>query len=245
MTTTAGTSAARAEASRVNGRKSIGAKTPEGKSRIRLNGLKHGLTARTIVLPHENGEVLDARVTAWKQDIRPQSAMEEDLVERAAHLSWQLDRANRVIAARLSGLMTDGPADQAVEEADLVAGLGCRLFWDPWGPIALYPHFPGVEPTPRISSPATVDDPLNPARIVIRLELLPAGADGCSTAGSSCAPCSTTGSRGRLPTGYGPFACSAGSRWMRWSMSACSRSTWPATPWSRTRRRPSTTWPPR
>jgi hypothetical protein len=49
------TSAARAEASRANGRLSQGPITPEGKERSRRNGCKDGLTGRGIVLP--GGEI--------------------------------------------------------------------------------------------------------------------------------------------------------------------------------------------
>ena len=175
MTATAATSAARAEASRINGRKSMGPRSFEGKCRVRLNAIKHGMTATTVVLPGEDAARLDARVAAWKQDVQPQTTMEDYLVERAAHVSWQLDRADRTIAARLTGLIADAPLDQAVREADQVADLAFRLFWHPRGPIALYPHFPQLSVTPRTSRPETVENALNPARIVNRLEALPAG----------------------------------------------------------------------
>ena len=169
------TSTARAEASRQNGRKSIGPKSDEGKIRVRLNAIKHGLSAKTFVLPGEDAAKLDARVAAWKQDVQPQTTMEDYLVERAAHVSWQLDRADRTIAARLTGLIADAPLNQAVEEADQVADLAFRLFWHPRGPIALYPQFPQLPVTPQTSRPETVENALNPARIVNRLEALPTG----------------------------------------------------------------------
>ena len=175
MTATAATSAARAEASRHNGRKSMGPKTSEGKCRVRLNALKHGMTAKTVVLPGEDAARLDARIAAWKEDVQPQTTMEDYLVERAAHVSWQLDRADRTIAARLTGLIADAPLDRAALEADQVADLAFRLFWDPRGPIALYPHFPQLPVTPRTSRPETVENALNPARIVNQLEALPTG----------------------------------------------------------------------
>jgi hypothetical protein len=46
----------RAEISRRNGAKSKGPKTPEGKERSKFNALKHGMSARTIVLPGEDAE---------------------------------------------------------------------------------------------------------------------------------------------------------------------------------------------
>ena len=38
-------------ANRLNAQKSTGPKTPEGRAAVRLNGVKHGLTAETLVLP--------------------------------------------------------------------------------------------------------------------------------------------------------------------------------------------------
>ncbi len=42
------------EANRQNAQKSTGPKTPEGRAAVRLNGVKHGLTAETIVLKGES-----------------------------------------------------------------------------------------------------------------------------------------------------------------------------------------------
>src|ERR1700680_2536992 len=42
------------EANRQNAQKSTGPKTPEGRAAVRVNGVKHGLTAETIVLKGES-----------------------------------------------------------------------------------------------------------------------------------------------------------------------------------------------
>jgi hypothetical protein len=170
-------SAKQIEANRRNARNSTGPKTAAGKDRTRLNALKHGITARTVVLPGEDAEVLQARVDAWKDDVQPRGALEDYLVERAAHVAWQLDRADRTIAARLADAVRHGQVDQANRQADEVAALGRQLFWDPVGPICVYPQLSeGLEDPKRVSWPKTVDDPLDPARIVNRLE---ATAVGC------------------------------------------------------------------
>jgi hypothetical protein len=166
----------RAEANRRNGRKSKGPVTPEGKAKVRLNALKHGMTAETLViLPGEDAEALKARVEAWKADLQPQSDLEDYLVERAAHAAWHLDRCDRAIAARLNEMVRFGDFDRDEAESDEAEDLARRLFWDPRGPIALYPHFRGFRIKPRISCPDEVDDPLHPARIVNRLEATLAG----------------------------------------------------------------------
>ena len=65
------TAAERAEISRRNARKSTGPKTPEGKNRSKFNAMKHGMDAKTPVLPGEDAEAyrradrrLDGRVPA-------------------------------------------------------------------------------------------------------------------------------------------------------------------------------------
>src|SRR5579883_2863088 len=164
------------EANRKNAQKSTGPKTAEGKMRVCMNAIKHGLTAATVVLPGEDPQQLQARVDAWKDHLKPSSPLEDYLIERAAHVSWQVDRADRTVAARLTERLTYGPADEAAAETEEVADLARRLFWDPRGPLALYPHSSGLRPTPRISWPTAVDDPINPAQIVNRLEMT---APGC------------------------------------------------------------------
>jgi len=142
---------------------------------VRLNALKHGLTAATVVLPGEDAAALEARVDAWKDDVRPGGALEDYLVERAAHASWQLDRAERIIAARLTERMRQEPIDSAVQELEELDTLARALFWDPLGPIGLYPHVREPGPLRRLSWTADVNEPIDPARIVHRLEAFAAG----------------------------------------------------------------------
>lgn len=92
-------SPAKQEANRKNALKSTGPKTPEGKAKIRLNALKHGLLASEAVILDGDGKedpdrcqaLLDALVTA----AAPQGPVEEMLVERIAVCYWRLCRACR------------------------------------------------------------------------------------------------------------------------------------------------------
>src|SRR5215471_7312688 len=121
---TATTASDRAEISRRNGAKSKGPKTPEGKNRSKFNALKHGLTAKTLVLPGEDAEILQQRLDAWTTELRPRNSFEWLLVERMAALSWQLDRADRADAARLTQLIRTEPVEEARRQQAEAATLG-------------------------------------------------------------------------------------------------------------------------
>jgi hypothetical protein len=85
MTTTT-TPIDRAAINRRNAQKSTGPRTPEGKNRYRFNALKHGMTAKTLVLPDEDADVLQMRIETWIADLQPQNDVEQFLVEQAVGL---------------------------------------------------------------------------------------------------------------------------------------------------------------
>jgi hypothetical protein len=170
----------RAEINRRNARRSTGPRTAEGKERSRLNALKHGMTARTLILPGEDPEAFQARIEAWTADLQPRNDLEQFLVERAVTASWQLERADRAEAARLACIIRGAPAEEAIRQEEEAVVLGRRLFWDRRGPMALYPHGDlrdelVAQRNPRTSSSGLVDDPDDPVRLVIRLEATAAG----------------------------------------------------------------------
>jgi hypothetical protein len=170
------TAAERAAISRQNGQKSRGPRSAETKSRTRLNALKHGLKAKTVVLPGEDPQEYQGRLDAWIADLQPTNDVEQALVERAVTITWQLDRAERAETARLAGLIRVAPAEAVLRQEEEAAALGQRLFHDRRGPLPLYPHslysFPGQ---PRVSSSGLSDDPDAPPRLLLRLESTAAG----------------------------------------------------------------------
>ena len=58
-------------ANRKNSKNSTGPKSPTGKAKTKLNGLKHGLRSREVVLPTENAAEFRAFVDAWIADWNP------------------------------------------------------------------------------------------------------------------------------------------------------------------------------
>jgi hypothetical protein len=92
-------SPARAEASRRNGAKSCGPKTPEGKARSAQNALKHGLRAQKhVVLPGENAAEFEALETALLEELAPEGALQTVLARRVVAATWRLERAERLEA---------------------------------------------------------------------------------------------------------------------------------------------------
>src|SRR6266540_4796100 len=61
------------DANRRNAQKSTGPQTPEGKAAVRMNSLRHGLRARTVVLPGENREEFNQLCDDLEREWEPQS----------------------------------------------------------------------------------------------------------------------------------------------------------------------------
>lgn len=80
-------------ASRMNGTKSQGPSTAMGKDRIRLNALKHGLTARLTVWRNEDSsQFQDLLMTLLKQ-FDPRNDVEFLCIEEMAMAKWRMRRA--------------------------------------------------------------------------------------------------------------------------------------------------------
>ena len=80
------------EAARMNGAKSRGPVTAEGKARSSQNALTHGLTAATVVLPGESEDRFHALLASMVEAYVPGTDYEVSLVEKMAALTWQQDR---------------------------------------------------------------------------------------------------------------------------------------------------------
>jgi hypothetical protein len=92
-----GTTSARALTARINGARSRGPVSPEGKTRASRNALKHGLTAeRWVVLWDEDVVAFDGLLRAWRERFAPACALEASLVRRLAEADWRLRRATRI-----------------------------------------------------------------------------------------------------------------------------------------------------
>ncbi len=66
-----------------------GATTPEGKMKTRLNSLRHGSCARTLILPRENSEKYFELHETWVSGYPHPSRLLQDFILRTVQAEWQ------------------------------------------------------------------------------------------------------------------------------------------------------------
>ncbi len=141
----------------------------------RFNALKHGLTAKTPVLPGEDPAELQAKIDAYKAKYQTRDEVEGDLMEMAAIACWQFKRANRIEAHRVTRDIVMRTEAEKVRAGKDVAGLGRRLLFDRRGPWQLFPSRDYENKQPRTSDSGEPVDPDQPVVIVRELESTPEG----------------------------------------------------------------------
>jgi len=83
-------------ANRRNAQKSTGPRTPQGRSIVSQNAVKHGLTAAHVIISSESQADFDLYRDQLLTELAPTSPMESILAERIVNLSWRLKRASRI-----------------------------------------------------------------------------------------------------------------------------------------------------
>src|SRR5882757_1562786 len=89
-------------ANRQNAQHSSGPKSDEGKKASSRNALKHGLTAKTLVLPNENPDQFQAELAVWLDHDQPTDPVHLGAIERTVEANWKLRRCTKVETAKLS-----------------------------------------------------------------------------------------------------------------------------------------------
>lgn len=79
-------------ANRANALKSMGPRTDAGKAASSQNSLKHGLTARGLLLAGESAEEYEAFRLEFQEHHAPKNASEASLVDALASSFWRLRR---------------------------------------------------------------------------------------------------------------------------------------------------------
>jgi hypothetical protein len=94
-------------ANRLNALKSTGPKTPEGRAAVRLNGVKHGLHAQTLVLKGESESDFAALLESYEAEHAPATPTEEALVQQLVMATWRLRRLYHAEAGYYAHRMED------------------------------------------------------------------------------------------------------------------------------------------
>jgi|SRR5580704_5575421 hypothetical protein len=103
----------RAAVNRANAQHSTGPRTETGKQRSSQNALRHGLTARTPVLPSENPAAYEQHHRQFRDEYQPANATETQLVTELANVSWSLNRIPLLEAE----LLTQSPNPESLIES--------------------------------------------------------------------------------------------------------------------------------
>jgi hypothetical protein len=116
--------ARRAATNRANSQHSTGPRTEPGKQRSSLNALRHGLTAKTAVLPTEDPEAYQRHIQQFLDEYKPATPTETQLVHEIANTAWRLNR----IPFLESELLSQNPSPEALIPQLATLGLhGSRL----------------------------------------------------------------------------------------------------------------------
>ena len=98
------TSHRQTKANRFNAQKSTGPRTQKGKAASRRNALKHGLTARSVLLAGEAPAEFRRLQVAVIARFKPEGVLERELATSIASLFWRLRRVPPFEAALLAVL---------------------------------------------------------------------------------------------------------------------------------------------
>lgn len=115
-------------ASRRNGARSTGPRTPEGRVRSSVNRTTHGLNSVRLLLATEHVEEYRQHLDEWVRSLGPETAAEHQIVQLVVDLMWRLKRVERIEQRRALAILED-LVEQTPESAararaqDLLLGL--------------------------------------------------------------------------------------------------------------------------
>src|SRR5580704_7504632 len=128
------TTQAQTDANKANSRLATGPKSAFGKRISRMNGLKHGMRATTLILPGEDPREFEEQVERLNKIVKPRDDMEVFLIHEYVARAWRTQRVRLAYDLRL--LTAIDEADS--REEDDAAKLGRQLMHDRRGPTPVY-----------------------------------------------------------------------------------------------------------
>jgi len=105
----------RAAINRRNADRSAGPATPEGKCRVGLNALRHGLTGQTVVLPDDDLTVYQNHCGQFHAELKPKALLETKAVQTIADTYWRLARIRAMENNLFSLGFEEQPEDLATD----------------------------------------------------------------------------------------------------------------------------------
>lgn len=100
------TSAAQICANRLNAKKSRGPISRIGKAKVATNAIKHGLSAKSLILSDENPIEYQTLLEQLQSELQPVGILEQSLVERIAVALWRQKRLIRAETAYIESERT-------------------------------------------------------------------------------------------------------------------------------------------
>ena len=94
-------------ANQANAQHSTGPRTDQGKARVSQNALRHGLTARHLVIRDDEREEYADLLNSLSSELDPQGAVETIAFHELLHAAWSLHRFRRIEAEASRGTVED------------------------------------------------------------------------------------------------------------------------------------------
>jgi hypothetical protein len=98
---------------RQNGAQAAGSKSPEGIQKSSMNAMRHGLTAKALVLTNESLDQFTELHKTYREKFQPQDGVETDLIDQMVAAQWRLRRIWSMQTAALDLKMDQQEAEIA------------------------------------------------------------------------------------------------------------------------------------
>ncbi len=90
-------------ANQANSRLATGPKTPEGKARSAHNAVRHGLTARDVVVLDGEREEFESFLESFRAELAPDGILERTVFDQIVRASWNMRRIRRLESSLTPG----------------------------------------------------------------------------------------------------------------------------------------------
>ncbi len=117
----------RIRASRANGARSRGSRTPKGKARSSQNAIRHGLLAKSVVQAGESKTRFEALLQQHRLRFAPPDGVDEGYIEEMVAATWRLRRTWAMETRMFDEAVADQPpGDEKGRMAAALARLETR-----------------------------------------------------------------------------------------------------------------------